>query len=315
MNLVEEYILRNGEIIILISGLSGSKRSLLAKEIERDFKVLKLISLDDYCNENNVPIIELFGQKVRDWDNIIVYDWEKFNNDINNNKKSGVVAFGDTFPKDKLKFDTKFHIHITITKEKLIEKRHEFIEQNPEKCKDMVFFLDKLNALINKTTFSHYITNRKDSKISLWLNSDEDTLDKMYDKTFDYIINEMKNYLNEYYAMHERKFDFVKMKDNKESGHKDNKKHKNRDSNSSDINSHMTSDSSSSDSTDSTTETSDSSSSDSSSDSSDSSNSSNSDNKHIDPFDELENAYREENNGNISLGSYNDLKLEAQFVN
>ncbi len=116
MNLLEEYILRNGEIIILISGLSSSKRSLLAKEIYRDFKLLKLISLDDYCNENNVQTIELFGQKVRDWDDINVYDWDRFNSDINNNKKSGVIAFGDIFPKNKIKFDTNFHIHITITK-------------------------------------------------------------------------------------------------------------------------------------------------------------------------------------------------------
>jgi hypothetical protein len=270
MNLLEEYILKNGEIIILISGLSGSKRSLLAKEIERDFKILKLISLDDYCDENNVPIIELFNQKFKDWDDIIVYDWEKFNKDVNNYKKNGIIIYGDSFPKDKLKFDTKLHIHLTITKEKLVENRREFIESNPDKCKDLVGFLDKLNVFINKITYGHYIKNRNESKITLWLNSNEDTLDKMYDKTFDFIINEMKFFLNEYYATHERKFNFINNEKIKDVINSDNDSDNDSDSNV---------------------------------DNQDSLN------------DELDKIYKEENKGNISLGSYNDLKMEAQFTN
>ena len=100
MNLVEEYILKNKGLIILISGLSGSNRSALAKEIERDFKI-KIFNLDNYCKKDNVPIVELLGQQVRDWDNIEVYDWDKFNSDINDIKEKGCVVYGDNFPKSK----------------------------------------------------------------------------------------------------------------------------------------------------------------------------------------------------------------------
>jgi uridine kinase len=210
MNLLEEYLLRSKELIILISGLSGSKKSLLAKEIERDLKNLKLINLDDYCDNNKVPVIEMFGQKVKDWDDVICYNWNNFNNDINKFKNKGCIVYGDSFPKDKLNFDTNFHIHITVSKEKLVEKRREFIEKNPEQCKDMILFIDKLSAFINKITYSHYIENRKKSKINLWINSDEDSLDTMYDKSFDFIMNTMKKFLDEYYSTNERKFDYIK---------------------------------------------------------------------------------------------------------
>ena len=46
MNLLQEYILKNKGLVILISGLSGSNRSLLAKSVERDFE-LKIINLDN----------------------------------------------------------------------------------------------------------------------------------------------------------------------------------------------------------------------------------------------------------------------------
>lgn len=210
MNLLEEYLLRNKEIIILISGLSGSKKSLLAKEIERDLKILKLINLDKYCDNDKVPVIDIMGQKVKDWDDIAAYNWNKLNNDINKFKNKGCIVYGDAFPKDKLDFETNFHIHITISKEKLVEKRREFIEKNPEQCKDMLFFLDKLGTFINKITYRHYIENRNKSKINLWLNLDEESLDTMYDKSFSFIMNGMTKFLNEYYSIHERKVNFIK---------------------------------------------------------------------------------------------------------
>lgn len=212
MNLLEEYVLRKGNIIILISGLSGSKRSILAKEIERDFKILNLISLDKYCDSKKVKIIDFFENKVNDWDDIEVYDWDKFNNDVKS--KKNCVIFGDAFPKNKLNFDPDFHIHITISKEKLLESRKDFIDKNPEKCKDVLTFIDKLGVYINKITYSHYIKNRNESKIDLWLKSEENSIEEMYDQTFDYVMNKMILFLNEYYAKSEKKINFIKEKNN-----------------------------------------------------------------------------------------------------
>ena len=85
MNIVERYIYCKKGLIILISGLSGSDRSRLAKEIERDFKI-KLLSLEKYCT-NDPPIIEFSEHKLKNWDDIEVYDWNKFNDDVKKFKK------------------------------------------------------------------------------------------------------------------------------------------------------------------------------------------------------------------------------------
>lgn len=230
MNLVEKYIEVNKGLIILISGLSGSNRTTLARkistecsgrycygsidssrtilagEIERDFK-LKMISLEDYCKKENVKVFEVNSElKINDWEHIDIYDWDKFNIDIENAKESGVVAYGDYFPTFKLKFKPNFHIHIKMSKENLIEKRKEYIEKNPEKCNDLLEIIkkDQFDLIINKITYPYYIEYRDKSNIDKYVNADKNTSDEIYDQVFDYIIFSMKKYLNEHLTEHSR---------------------------------------------------------------------------------------------------------------
>ena len=70
VNISEEYTIRNEGLIILISGLSGSNRGILAKEIERDFKI-KLITLEDYCEKENAKTFVINSDlKVTDLEHI-----------------------------------------------------------------------------------------------------------------------------------------------------------------------------------------------------------------------------------------------------
>lgn len=212
MSVVSEYIKYNKGLVILISGLSGSNRTVLAKEIERDFKIT-LINLELYCNKENTKVFELPNDiKVRDWEHIDVYDWDKFNNDVLSAKTTGVIMYGDYFPTFKLKFNHDFHIHIKISKEKLIEKRKEYIEKNPEKCAEMLEFVNNnnLDILINKITYPYYIEYREKSKIDKYLNSDKNTTDEMYDQAFEYIIFSMKKFLNEHTVTNNKNDQFIK---------------------------------------------------------------------------------------------------------
>ena len=204
MNLSDEYIVRKKGLIILISGLSGSNRTILAKEIERDFK-LKLISLEIYCRKENTKQFEINSEiKVTDWEHIDVYDWDKFNEDVNKQKKKGIIVYGDYFPTFKLNFEPDFHIHIKVSKDKLIEKRKEYIENNPEDCAEMLEFVKtgKLELIINKITYPYYLEYRDKSNIGKFVNADKNTPDEMYDQIFDYIIFSMRKFLNEYYQEH-----------------------------------------------------------------------------------------------------------------
>jgi uridine kinase len=200
MNRVEGYIMMNKSLIILISGLSGSNRSTLAKEIERDFKI-KLLTLEDYCkNEDNEKIFDLGnGIKVVDREHIDSYDWDKFNNDIGKFKEKGVVVYGDYFPDFKLNFKADFHIHLKISKKRLIEKRKEYIENNAEKCGDLLQIINegKFDLLINKLTYPYYLEYRDKSIIHKFINSDENTTDTIYEQVFEYIMFMMLKFINE----------------------------------------------------------------------------------------------------------------------
>jgi uridine kinase len=230
MNLAEKYIEINKGLIILISGLSGSNRAALAKEIssncpgrecygslgssrtilageiERDFK-LKMISLEDYCEKENVKVFEVNSElKIHDWEHIDVYNWDKFNKDVNNAKEKGVVVYGDYFPTFKLDFKPNFHIHVKLSKDNLIEKRKEYIDKNPEKCSELLEIIknNQFDLIINKVTYPYYIEYRDKSNIDKYVNADKNTSDEIYDQVFDYIIFTMRKFLNEWQAEHPR---------------------------------------------------------------------------------------------------------------
>lgn len=218
MNLAEEYIMRNKGVIILISGLSGSSRTVLAKEIERDFK-LKLFSLEDYCKKDNEKVFVINSEtKIIDWEHIDVYDWDGFNKDVKESQEKGVVVYGDYFPEFKLDFKSDFHVHIKMSKKMLIEKRKEYIEKHPEKCAELLKLVENntFDLVINKVTYPYYLEYRDKSKIDKFISSDENTSDQIYDQTFDFIIFGMRKFLNEYYSKKHHKETPTKTKETEE---------------------------------------------------------------------------------------------------
>lgn len=198
MNIVEAYIKFNKKLIILISGLSGSGKTKLASNIERDFKIKK-INIETYCEKTNDKTVKLSNDVVvKDWDHIDSYDWEKINSDVIKNMESGVIICGPYFPTDVLSFTPDFHINIKISKQQLIQKRHEYIEKNPDKCKELVQHLNTPTELmiINKITFPHYIEYTEKSKIDKYINAHEIDDDEIYDQAADFLFFKIKEYLN-----------------------------------------------------------------------------------------------------------------------
>jgi len=200
MNIVDAYIKFNKQLIILISGLSGSGKTTIASFIERDFKI-KHLNIDNYCKKDFEKYVEVSeGIKINDWDDIDSYDWNAFNEDVNKNKTNGLVICGSYFPTDKLKFTQDFHIHVKISKQKLIESRHNFIKENPEKCKELVQFLDTPteSLIINKIVYPHYLDYSQKSKIDKYINANELTIDSIYDASADFLFNKISQFLTEY---------------------------------------------------------------------------------------------------------------------
>lgn len=197
MNIIEAYIKFNGQLIILISGLSGSGKSKLAKMFAKDFK-LKLINVNKYYKKDYTKTINIGDLSVIDWDDADAIDWDRLNKDINESKNDGVIVSGIMFPEENIKFTSDIHFHVKISKKNLMEKRKEFAEKN----KDDKPFLYKLNdsemeqQIFNKITFPHYFKYLEQSKITKFLNLNESTIEELYDESFDFAINFIQQYLN-----------------------------------------------------------------------------------------------------------------------
>lgn len=200
MNIVEAYIKFNKQLIIIISGLSGSRKTELSSNISKDFKI-KQINIETYCIEKNDRIIELSNKvSVSDWDDVDTYDWDTINERVNKYKSEGVVISGPYFPSNKLDFQPDFHIHIKVPKQMIIETRRKYIQENPEKCKELVKHINTPIELlmINKITYPHYLDYLKLSKIDKYLNVEELDIDKMYDQIIDFLFDVIQKFLDKY---------------------------------------------------------------------------------------------------------------------
>jgi uridine kinase len=190
VNIVEKYIQNKNQLIILISGFSGSGKTLLAKNIERDFN-LNFLNLNDFYKKDYINIVDLGNDiKVNDWDNPDAVDWEKFNLKVKELNK--VVISGNLFPNDRIDFKADFHIYLKISKQKLIENRHKFLEENQDNPLNEIKDSKTELLILNNLSYKHYIENKEKSTYTFNMDVTEKTPETTYDEIFDYIIKEIE---------------------------------------------------------------------------------------------------------------------------
>jgi ABC-type dipeptide/oligopeptide/nickel transport system ATPase component len=210
MNIVEAYIEQNKQCIILMSGFSGSGKSLIGKSLMKDInksksdksKDFKFINLNDFLkseSEYNVSV-DVSGLKIIDWDSPDAIDWVKFNENINENKKDrvGIIVSGFSFPKDKLNFTVDFHIHFKISKDELIKNRHEFTQEKLDDKTSRVGEIgeDMEKKILNKITFPHYLKSLESSEFTKFIVVTFGEIKKSYDETFNFLMSMIKKKLN-----------------------------------------------------------------------------------------------------------------------
>lgn len=195
----EAYIKYKKQLIIVVSGLAGCGKSILADNIKRDFK-LKLLDQHNYYKKDYQDKVTLKNnEEVVNWDNDNAFDWKKFNKDVNKHKETGVIIDTIGLPYDKIDFEPDFNIYLSITKKKCIEKRKDFLEKHKETYKKEYEEMDTTTSKLkfNTLTYPYYLENMKKAKgkISNFIQGDELTNDEIYDVAFDYIIKQIGNYL------------------------------------------------------------------------------------------------------------------------
>lgn len=197
MNVVEAYIKFKGQLIIMISGINGCGKTTLAKNISNDMKLTRLDQFDYYKKDYDKKVTLSDGTTLINLHTDEAIDWDRFNNDVNKYKKNGVVVTVFSAPIDKLNFDTDYHIHLSISKKKCLERRRIFLTEHKEKYYDEYKLIgtptEKLK--MNKLIFPYYLKSIKKMKINKFIKVSNKTDDQIYDIVFDLIIKFIEKYL------------------------------------------------------------------------------------------------------------------------
>ena len=186
MNILEAYIKKYNQIIILILGLPCSNKSEIAKELEIDLN-LSLININDYLKQNTFVEKMVSDVKFKLYEHPDNYDWDKLSSDVNNKKKVGVILYGNYIDNTKLNFEMDFcyffNMNSNLCKNMLIEKQMLPYKDDDEKVK--IYFKDIFNPIYEKL--------KEDLKINKFFNLKETTtFDESYNDMFDNLMKQIK---------------------------------------------------------------------------------------------------------------------------
>jgi hypothetical protein len=188
MNILDAFIKKYSQLIILILGLPCTNKSEIAKELEIDLK-LPTLNINDYLIKDKFKEVEFSNIKFKIYDDTDNYDWDKLNNDDNKLKSSGVILYGNYIDSSKIDFNYDFaffySLNTYLCKKILIEKKLLKIE---EVKNERIYFE---NIFVPK-----YEKLKKDIKFKKFFNIKEDTLfNDSYDEIFDLLMTLIKSRL------------------------------------------------------------------------------------------------------------------------
>lgn len=182
MNILEAFIKKYNQLIILILGLPCSNKSEIAKEFKIDLKI-NIININDYLMENKFKEVEISGVKFKIHEDSENYNWENFNKDINKFKSSGVIIYGNYIDINKIDFKIDFSFFYSLNgilcKKILNEKKLlNFDNENDEKIYFEKIFIPKYEELKSNIKFNKFFNIKEDT---IFLNS--------YDEIFDLLMS------------------------------------------------------------------------------------------------------------------------------
>jgi len=197
VTILDKYLENFKQLLIVISGISGSNKSDIADEISKTIKCPH-INQNNYLNKDFEEVIEINNKKIKIWDSDDAIDWIEFNKVVNETllEHKIIIVSGVSFNKDKIDFTPDYHIHLKLSKQILLEKRHQYIEKHIEDYPDMKN-IDELTEkqIINQITFPYYLKTTENAIINKFLNINELQINDIVKEVFKLVVYFIENKL------------------------------------------------------------------------------------------------------------------------
>lgn len=170
MNILEAFIEKYKQLIILIIGLPCSNKSEIAKELKTDLG-FPIINTNNYLIKNKFKKVEFSGVKFKIHDDTENYDWDKFNKDIEELKSTGVIIYGNYIDVSKIDFKIDFSffysVNNTLCKKIINEKKLlNFTNVDDRKIYFDKIFNPKYEELKSNIKFNKFFNIKEDTKFS-----------------------------------------------------------------------------------------------------------------------------------------------------
>lgn len=183
MNILEAYIKKYGQIIILILGLPCTNKSSIAKELNIDLNI-SILKINDYLIKDKYTEKTVDDIKFKLYEESENYDWEKLNNDVNKLKTSGLIIYGNFIDISKINWEIDFSFFYSMNNnlcKKILNEKNLLSSHYSDK--EIKIYFDKV--------FNPLYDELKNSlKINRFFNVKEDTsFDDSYDEIFNLLMD------------------------------------------------------------------------------------------------------------------------------
>lgn len=195
MNILQAYIKKYKQIIILIIGFPCTNKSEIAKELGLDLN-LKVIKINDFLIEGKYKEIDIDGKKTKIYEDLDSYDWDKFNSTVNELKNYGLIIYGNYLDITKINWNNDFIFFYSMGTKlcKQILSETKMIESVSSDPKESDHFL---NNYFNNYFNPLYSKIKQSFTINKYFNVKEDTkFDESYDELFDILMELITKKLN-----------------------------------------------------------------------------------------------------------------------
>jgi len=181
MNILEAFIRKYGQLIILILGLPCSNKSEIAKELEIDLK-LPILNINDYLIKDKYKEVEYDKIKFKIYEDSENYDWDRLNENVNELKSTGLILYGNYIDLNKINFNYDFAFFYSMSNslcQKILTEKNFLKIDNVENEK--IYF--------EKIFYPKYNELKSIVKFNKFYNIKENTLfDESYDLVFNLLI-------------------------------------------------------------------------------------------------------------------------------